>query len=717
MAKEKTPPQGRKKAKTPLETPQSEPSSLPVELAAHSFDLWAGKEEKGGIIAGGFLPISPWVEKIYDAFSPAGLLSRSADFEYREEQQRMAVATAEALEKGESLLVEAGTGVGKSLAYLVPAILHALEQGKKAVISTHTINLQEQLVLKDIPLVRGLCGVDFNAALLKGRGNYLCTSRLSRAMATTGDLFSSSEEAELRRIYAWSRETKDGTLSELGFSPHPKVWAQVCSEPHVCTGRTCGPESGCFYQAAKRKVQEAKVVVLNHTLFFGLLSQGGLKGGASQEDEEAEEEGFIFPSDFVILDEAHTIENIAAQQLGLKISQFDFRHEIQRLYNGKTKKGLLVTGGNAHMVSEASNLYDAVETFFDHVRESVDFDKKGNIVRVREAGLVENIVSEALLSLSKMLLENAEDLEHDLAKAEYKEAARRLLEYHGGIKRFLEQEDKDYVYWVERSGAEGRNVSLHAAPVEVAELLGRLLFGNGGSAILTSATLSAGEGHLGYFQARVGAKKVRDLQIGSPFDFEKQMRVLVAQTIPEPTALEYKEKLKEWICYALEETEGRAFVLFTSYKLMQEMGVALEPYCRAQGWDFFIQGGGKSRHQMLLEFKASGKGVLLGADSFWTGVDVPGEALSQVIITRLPFDVPDHPLVESRLEAIALRGGNSFMEYSVPEAILKLRQGIGRLIRTQKDTGLITLLDSRVCSKFYGKRFLKALPPCPRQFL
>lgn len=663
--------------------------------------------------------LSEWVESIQQSFSPKGILSSSPDFEFRPEQQHMAIATAQALEENSSLIVEAGTGVGKSLAYLIPAVEYALAHGKKAVISTHTINLQEQLMFKDIPLVRKILKNDFTAALLKGRGNYLCTGRLMRAMQLTGDLFSSGEEAELQRLFAWSQKTLDGTLSDLDFSPDPKVWAQICSEPHICTARTCGVDSRCFYQQAKRLASEASVIVLNHTLFFGLLAQADIPQTKDLEDSPitVTEEGFIFPNDFVILDEAHTIENIAAQQLGLKISQYDLRHNLGRLYNNKTRKGILVTGGNPHAIEQATELYDAIELFFDDVREQASFDKKGNIIRIRRPEFVENILSQPLINLSQSLIELAEDADNDITKMERKEAARRLYEYHNGIKQFLEQEDDSCVYWAERSGQEGKNVSLLAAPIEVADKLRQLLFQRNNSVILTSATLSTGENNMNYFCQRTGSESARRLQVGSPFDFEKQMRLLVSTSIPEPNTPDYKEKLVEWIQYALEESQGRAFVLFTSYKLMVEMGAMIKPFCEEQDWDFFIQGNGISRGQLLDSFKKSGKGVLFGTDSFWTGVDVPGEALSHVIITRLPFDVPDHPLIEARLEVITQRNGKPFLEYSVPEAILKLRQGIGRLIRTKKDTGIVTILDSRISKKFYGKLFLQALPPARREFL
>ncbi|MCX8511115.1 MAG: DEAD/DEAH box helicase, partial [Chthoniobacteraceae bacterium] len=460
---------------------------------------------------------SVFQQEIEEMFSETGKLSGAASFEYRPEQQQMAGAVAASLEQGGHLVVEAGTGVGKSLAYLLPAALHAIRTKRKAVICTHTIALQEQLMYKDIPLVQKLVPDEFEAVLLKGRQNYLCTTRLARALGQAKELLTPTQHPELERIREWSLKTKDGSLSDFLEQPDPAVWEEVRSEQHLCTPKSCGPASGCFYQSLRRRVANAKMVVLNHALFFTLLN--------GVDDAENRTGGLLFANDFVVFDEAHTLEEVAARHIGMELSQLGLRRIIQRLYNPRTKKGLFQMLKNGPACSVVSDVLPVADGFFNQVANGCTF-KRGREFRVREPGLAEGgEICSSLARLGELISQEAGKCQDEQHTSELQEAARKIRTARAGITDFLSLEEPDHVYWVEQYGRTEQFCTLRTAPVNLAEALRRLLFREGACTVLTSATLSTGSPDLSYFRNRVGAEEIPALQIGSPFDYEKQMQL------------------------------------------------------------------------------------------------------------------------------------------------------------------------------------------------
>lgn len=632
-------------------------------------------------------------------FSENGLLASIPNYEHRPQQLEMARAVQSALQSNSHLIVEAPTGVGKSLAYLIPAILHAVVNGRKAIVSTHTKNLQEQLIQKDTELARALLPVKFTAALLKGRKNYLCTTRLANALSHHKQLFDTEESKELEALAEWAESTTDGDLESLPFPLSATIRLQVCSEQGACSQQICGSE--CFFQRAKARARHADLIVMNHALFFTLLAT------------QPQRDGFFFDNDFVIFDEAHTLEAVAGTGIGKSLSRFQVLYAVHRLFNPRTKKGLLSKVRKKSVRLPCIEAEETINEFFDMVTEaSRRLNPSSSTIRIRGPHLVANLAESPLEQLLELIKELLNDSDARLNKEELTIAQRLIWEAQFLIKEFLQQADSALTYWVELPEKGSSNVILCSAPTDISTSVGPLLFRENTSVILTSATLAVG-GTLDYIQRRLGATPADTLILDTPFNFRRQMRVTIGGDMPAPDAPDYERELPQWILSSIGRSRGKALVLFTSTALMKRMANVLRQPIRDEGLQLLVQGIGPSRYELLQEFKRDVHSVLFGLDSFWMGIDVPGEALEHVIITRLPFAVPDHPLIEAKTEFITQQGGNAFFDFTLPEAVIKLRQGVGRLIRSTSDKGIITILDSRIVTKRYGQLFLRSLPPCP----
>ena len=618
-----------------------------------------------------------------DIFGQSGPLARALPgYAYRPEQAAMANAVGAALARLDTLIVEAGTGTGKTFAYLIPALL----SGRSVIISTGTRTLQDQLFRRDLPLLAKALGLPVKVALLKGRSNYLCRQRLELAMQQ-GSLFDTDRSAKriLGRIYRWAASTKSGDLSELADLPEQSsVWPSVTSTRENCLGQECAQFSRCHVIDARRNAQAADIVVVNHHL---LLADLALK-----------DEGFgdLLPgAEAVILDEAHQVPDIAAQFFGRVWSL----RQVQLLLRDVGVE-LAACGARAPSLTAATGELSAA---IDRLRL---FFPRG-AARLEWAALPDEFL-DALPVFESALRDIASQLEGLGGGAGCANCARRAAALAEELAALRDMPEDSGLRWVETNTL---GLSLQFTPFEIAARLREYVQSRPCAWIFTSATLAIGE-DFSHFAERIGMAEARTLRIDSPFDYATQARIFLPPRMPEPQSPAFAMRFIEACAPLLEAGGGRAFLLYTSYRGLGEGVKALKARFPTAPFPILVQGEAP-REALLTRFRELGNAVLLATGSFWEGVDVKGDALSIVAIDKLPFASPDDPLLKARLEGIRRRGGNPFLEYQLPQAVLALKQGAGRLIRDFEDFGVILIGDPRITSKAYGRMFLQSLPASP----
>ncbi|MBD3305423.1 ATP-dependent DNA helicase [candidate division KSB3 bacterium] len=626
---------------------------------------------------------SPALADLQAVFAEDGVLANTLPYyEYRAEQVEMSLAVAEAFRHHQHLIVEAGTGVGKTLAYLIPAVV----SGVKTVVSTGTKNLQEQLFFKDIPYLKRYLSREFYAVYMKGRSNYLCLKRLN--LFRQEALFQDTDEVKMfQRIQRWATQTTSGDRMELGAMPENYgPWREVCCTRDTCNGRECELYDDCFLFKMKHDAEEADLVIVNHHLFFADLAIKGLKLGE-----------VIPPYDAVIFDEAHLLESIATAYFSVSVNSYQAEETMYNVLRELTNAGIKE---DRDAITNTLHTLQQVSQRLFHC-----FESDANRYRLRD-DLIDKQVYEIAPDVANTLLRLSTQLRALKESSEELHAiAGRVDDMQSALELILNRSEPGYVYWCENRG---RGVLLHASPIDIADDMRRNIFQKIPRIVLTSATLSSGN-HFQFVKERLGIDQPVELIVDSPFEYEQQTLLYLPPSMPAPNSKEFTAFAASEIERILEKSQGRAFVLFTSYKNMEEVYRRLKsklPYK-------LLKQGQKGRNALLEAFKKDTHSVLFGTSSFWQGVDVQGEALSCVIIDKLPFAAPSEPIVEARIEHLRNRGEDPFMTYQVPSAIITLKQGLGRLIRSKQDSGILCILDSRLLTKQYGRLFLESLPRFP----
>lgn len=624
-------------------------------------------------------------------------------YEERLQQKQMAIKIAEAFEKNKNLCIEAPTGIGKSYAYLVPSIFLSKSKKRPVIISTETINLQEQLIGKDIPLLQKLIPGAFKASLAKGRSHYVCLRRLHFAEEKAREeLFEEYVQSGLKKIIRWVSESGQGDRGLADFPIEPSVWYHIACEAGNCSGSKCNFFKDCFYWKVRKEWGDSNIVVTNHALLF-----------TSCKMEEQYEYSLLPNPCAVIFDEAHTLENEAAEWLGLHLSKNGIELFLNKLFDEEKSKGIFFKKGgvNLEIRGQIRRIRELNNVFFKGISSLLD-NQKDDTIRFQNPGSLQDIMSEEFRKLAKTIIKASEIEDDENSKQELNSYAKKTESLADAFYDFCNMTLDKHVYWSERN-EKNRQIELYAAPLNVNEILSENFFSNSYPIILASATLSVKK-ELDYFANRVGFKNGDKIILDTVFDYKKQMKLCISKKVPHHKSEDYIFILCEEIKKYIEKTHGKAFVLFTNYSNLRACAENLKPFFDEKQIKLLVHGEESNRTKMIEEFRKDINSVIFGTASFWSGVDVPGESLSNVIIVKLPFLVPSYPLVQARSEVIEKEGGNSFSDYQVPEAILRFRQGVGRLIRTKSDKGIVVVLDSRIITKSYGRAFLESIPECER---